>query len=109
MLVVEAADEIAGPSVERLARHRDPDLAVVLVGVADQLRRPTHWARAHLRSRSGVLVAPTATDGDVFGVLLPGPLLGGDSGGLVRRGGLAVVDGEAIPVMLAEGDEDTCG
>ena len=100
VLVVEAADEMAGPSVERLARHQDADLAVVVVGVADQLRRPTHWARARLRSRSGVLLSATATDGDVFGVMLASAPIGG--------GGHAVVDGEVVPVLFAGGDEDPC-
>ncbi|MFV0309191.1 MAG: FtsK/SpoIIIE domain-containing protein [Desertimonas sp.] len=97
VVLVDDADEIDGDSLDRLAgAHRE--LAVIVSGVAERLRAPTHWCRPLLRTRTGVLVGATAGDGELLRVSVPArrsqaPPLAGH--------GHAVVEGHLVSVLLA--------
>ena len=97
LLLIDDADRLAGPSLDQLAAHRDDNLIAVIAGRADDLRALGHWSRPLQRSRTGVLLRPAATDGDLLRVSLPLRL--------PRTGpgtGFLVADGVIAPLLVAQ-------
>jgi S-DNA-T family DNA segregation ATPase FtsK/SpoIIIE len=94
LVLVDDADRLGGPSLERLAALRDDDLIVVVAGRNDDLRSPNHWVRPLLRFRHGVLLRPVASDGDMIRVPLGARLPRFAAGH-----GLLVVDGDVSPLL----------
>jgi S-DNA-T family DNA segregation ATPase FtsK/SpoIIIE len=101
LVVVDDADRLAGPSLDELAAHRDDHLIAVIAGRADDLRALGHWSRPLQRSRTGVLLRPVATDGDLLRVALPLrlPVAGPGTGFLVD-------DGVIAPLLVARPGTD---
>jgi hypothetical protein len=106
LLLIDDAEAMDGPSLERLAALDDAGLdvaglvgaglVVVLAGRPDGLRRVGHWSRPWLRRGRGILLSPDPADGDVLGVALPARL-----GRCPRGQGLLVDDGSVIPLLCA--------
>ena len=71
LVLLDDADALAGPSFERLAAARDSAITFVVAGTSEGLRSIGHWSRPLLRTRTGVLLAPTAADGDLLRVAVP--------------------------------------
>ncbi len=96
LVLVDDADRLGGPSMERLASLPDDDLIIVLAGRPDSFRSINHWTKPLQRSRNGVLIRPTLLDGELIrtplGVRLPR---------FARHMGLLVVDGEMTPILAA--------
>lgn len=96
LVFVDDADHLDGPSFERLATARSAGLTIVLAGTPDGLRSITHWSRPLLRTRTGILLKPTPTDGDLLRTTLAPRL---PRFGVGR--GFVVDDGEIAPAMIA--------
>lgn len=71
LVLVDDVDWLAGDRFAPLATARDGAMMLVVVGTAERLRRPGLWTTALRRKRTGVLLQPAASDGDLLGVLLP--------------------------------------
>ncbi len=99
LVLLDDADALAGPSFERLAAARDGAITFVVAGTSEGLRSIGHWSRPLLRTRTGVLLAPTAADGDLLRVAIPAR-----RGRLAPGHGYLVVDGEPVPVRCAVPD-----
>ncbi len=96
VVLIDDADRLAGPSFERLAAVHDDLVAFVIAARPDGLRSVSHWSRPLQQSRTGVLLRPTALDGDLLRVQLGTRLPRFDAGR-----GFLVNDGELVPVMIA--------
>jgi S-DNA-T family DNA segregation ATPase FtsK/SpoIIIE len=99
LVLVDDADALDGPSFERLAAARGPTTAFVIAGTADGLRSIGHWSRPLLRTRTGVLLAPTAADGDLVRAAVPAR-----PGRSAPGHGYLAVDGELVPIRAARPD-----
>ncbi|MEM1333010.1 MAG: FtsK/SpoIIIE domain-containing protein [Actinomycetota bacterium] len=97
LVLVDDADRIGGPSLDRLGREVGRHTSVVVAGRTDQLRSLDHWTRPLLRQARGVLIRPGATDAELLGAVLPRRRRR-----LPAHHGLVVADGELTPVRLAD-------
>jgi hypothetical protein len=102
LLLVDDADAMDGPSLERLAALDAPGLVVVIAGRPDGLRCVGHWSRPWIRRGRGIVLSPVPADGDVLGVALPARL-----GRCPRGQGLLVDDGSVVPLLCASGPRAT--
>ncbi len=96
VVLVDDADQLAGPSFERLASLRDSDLIIVVAGANENLRSPDHWTSPLRRFRHGVLLRPAPDDGDLIQVPL-GPRLPP----FAAHRGYLVNHGEIVPILAA--------
>ncbi len=71
LVLVDDADLIDDPALAALADGQDDSLMLVVAGVADHLRARDHWTRPLRRARTGVLLQPGPSDGELVRVLLP--------------------------------------
>lgn len=94
LVIVDDADRIDGAPFDRLGAVDDPDVTVVVGGRNGDLRAADHWSRPLQRFRTGVLLRPTPSDGELLhvsvGVLPPAD----------PRSGLLVADGAIVPLLV---------
>lgn len=101
-LVVDDAERLVGTAIEpilrEIARLVDQDDGVILAATtsADAAAQARGWHTELARSRTGVLLSPTTTDGDLLGVRATRP-------GIRLPGrGLLVTGGGTRPVQIAQ-------
>lgn len=99
LVLVDDADRLGGPSVNRLAGIDDGNAIVVIAGRNEELRAAGHWSHPLRPFRRGVLIRPTLRDGDVVEASL-GPRVPN----LGPHHGIMVTDAEQVPVLIVDGE-----
>ena len=71
LILIDDADLLTDASLARLATHEDDALMLVVAGRPRQLRSGDHWTTRLAGSRTGLLLQPGPSDGEIVRVLLP--------------------------------------
>ncbi len=93
IVVIDDADRLSSPGLERLAAARDDLLSIVAIGRPDGMRGFGFWGKNLGNSRNGVITKPTQGDGELLRVSLPSrmPRIGNATGVLVDDGDIRIV------------------
>lgn len=102
LVLVDDADRLEGPILERLAALSDPRLVVVAAGRIRDLELPAHWTAPLRTSRAAVLLRPLAGDGAMFGLHLHVT-----SSYPAHGRGLLIDDDTTMPILVAGPTDDT--
>ena len=101
---IEAMGPAAGTALDQLLPAVPPTAHVIVAGRGEAVRGLRPWQRAVTMSRTGVLLRPTAEDGELLRIRLPlqtplRPVPG--RGYLVDAGGLTQIQAARMPALPA--------